>query len=337
MRHVCGSFLLILVAAALLQAPAFAQVISVEPTSFDFGDMQQQQTKTAIVTVKNEGGALLRILDVKADCGCTVPTLAKNSLGPGESTQIEIQFNSKKFHGTVIKSVNITSNDPVNNQVDVMIMAKVHTPMVIDPVNQRVGFTRSKQGEVLSRKVTFTAMDAPKLEISANKTRQGMFDINVINAYEDDPQVGVLEIIVPADMEPGRHRDHVRVKTNIEGMENVDIEMQAWVTQALTVSPEQVSFRYKKNFRQTIRVSPFTEGLEFKVTGAEIDLPEISVEVMETIPNIETKIILTGAPIEKSDPRVMETKGHIKGTLIIHTDNMEAPILKVPVSYMVRL
>ncbi len=40
--------------------------------------------------------------------------------------------------------------------------------------------------------------------------------------------------------------------------------------------------------------------------------------------------------IEITDPRVKETNGYIKGTLIIHTDNVSAPVLKVPVSYMVR-
>ena len=141
---------------------------------------------------------------------------------------------------------------------------------------------------------------------------------------------------MPTNMQPGRHLDVVRVNTNIEAMPTVDIEMQAWVSQALTANPETINFRYKKKFQQTIRVAPFAEGLEYKVTGVEIDLPEISVEVLETIPNKETKVILTGAPIANSDPRVAENKGQIKGTLTIHTNLMETPVIIIPVSYMVR-
>ncbi len=103
-------------------------------------------------------------------------------------------------------------------------------------------------------------MDKPKLEIQAKKTRQGLFQVETINGYEGNPQVSLLQITVPADMVPGRHRDNVRVKTNIEDMPTVDIEMQAWITQNLTASPEQVSFRYKKTFMQTIRISPFEKG-----------------------------------------------------------------------------
>ncbi len=337
MRQVSACFLFVVAALVLIQAPAAAQVISVDPLSFDFGDMKQQQTKTVNVTVTNEGAGLLRILDVKADCGCTVPTLAKDSLAPGETTQIEIQFDSKKFHGKVIKTVNITSNDPQNTQVDILIQANVHTSLVIDPVNQRVGFSPSLQGEVLSRNVTFTAIDSPDLQISAAKTRKGLFEVKAVNNHEGDPQRSILEVIVPADMEPGRHRDHVRVTTNIEEFPTVDIEMQAWIRQTLAVSPEQVSFRFKKNFQQTVRVSPFEKGLEFKVTGAEIDLPEIGVEVLETIPNHETKVLLTGVPISSDDPRAIKNKGQIKGTLTIFTDQAETPVIKVPVTYMVRL
>lgn len=337
MRHVSACLFLILAAVALQSAPAAAQVISVDPMSFDFGTMKQQQTKTVFVTVTNEGAGELRLLDVKADCGCTVPTLEKETLAPGESTKIEIQFNSKKFNGTVIKAINIKSNDPQNSQVDVIIKADVHTSLVINPVNQRVGFSRSLQGETFTKQVTFTAMTDPVLEITADKTRQDLFDVKTINGFEGDPKLSVLEITVPANMEPGRHRDHVRVATNIEEFPTVDIEMQAWVSQSITASPEQISFRYKKTFNQTVRVSPFSEGLEFKVTGAETDLPEITVEVMETIPNKETKVILSGAPIAGDDPRAVENKGQIKGTLIIHTDQMATPTIKIPITYMVRL
>ena len=337
MRQLSACFLFVLAVLALQPAPAAAQVISVEPMSHDFGEMPQQADRTTTVTVTNDGGAELIIEDVKADCGCTVPTLTKNILAPGESTEIEINFNSKKFTGTVYKSIDILSNDPANPEVEVIIKATVNTPLIVDPASNRVGFTRAMQGQSVTKNVTFTATVAPKLEITAEKSRMGLFQVKTTNNHEGNPKVALLEVTVPADMEPGRHRDYVRVQTNLQDMESVDIEMQAWIAQSITVSPEQVSFRFKKSFRQTVRVAPFEVGMDFKVISAEIDLPEISVEVIETIPNEETKVILEGKPISSSDPRAQDTNGKVQGTLIIHTDRPDAPILKVPVSYMVRL
>jgi hypothetical protein len=127
------------------------------------------------------------------------------------------------------------------------------------------------------------------------------------------------------------------VRTNVPENETVDIEMSAWRIQSLTTSPEEVNFRFKRSFRQDVRVAPAEDGLVFKITGAEIDLPEISVTVSETIPNKETMVRLEGAPVAPSDPRAVATKGRIQGTLTIHTDLADLPTLTVPVMYMVRM
>ena len=82
---------------AMVPALASAQAISVSPTSWDFGNMKQQEAKTLMVTITNEGAGRLFIEEVKADCGCTVPELTVKELGPGQSTPLNIEFNSKRF------------------------------------------------------------------------------------------------------------------------------------------------------------------------------------------------------------------------------------------------
>ena len=321
----------------LAAMPAAGQVIAISPRAYDFGNMKQQESRTTFVEVKNEGGGLLVIQDVKADCGCTVPTLTKSELAPGETTQIEARFDSKKFHGQVMKTVQIASNDPVNPVVEFMVTADVHTPLVIDPANQRVGFTRQVVGTAQSGQVTFEATDQTQLEISVDGTRKGLFEVKPVNGLDGQANRAALEIVLPADAPPGRHRDNVRVRTNVPDFETVDIEMSAWRIQSLTASPEQVNFRFKRSFRQDVRIAPAEDGLTFKITGAEIDLPEIEVVIEETIPNQETMVRLQGAPIEPSDPRAVAAKGRIQGTLTIHTDLPDLPALEVPVMYMVRM
>jgi hypothetical protein len=337
MRQVAAVSLLILAGLALGAAPASAQVISATPTSIDFGNMKQMESRDTAVTVTNNGAGILHIREVDADCGCTIPTLAKNELAPGESTVVEINFNSKKFHGNVVKMVHIYSNDPDQPVVDVMLTANVFSPLIIDPPTQRTGFSQSLQGEELTNLVTFTATEAPQLEIDATKSRKGLFDIKTINNYEGNPQVAVMEVTIPADMPTGRQRDNVRVKTNIEDTPYVDIELACWVVRKLAISHEEVNFRYKSDLRQKIRITPFIKGLEFQVTGAEVDLPELEVSYENTIPNKEALVRLSGKPIGKEDPRAVESKGRIEGKLTIFTDLPDLPSIEVPVSYLVRM
>ena len=326
-----------LFALSLTAISATAQVITVTPTVIDFGNMNQMESRDASVRVTNDGAGLLVIREVEADCGCTVPKLAKDQLAPGESTDIDINFNSKKFHGNVMKMVHIYSNDPDTPVVDVVLEAKVFAPVIIDPPTQRVGFDRSLAGESRTGIVTFTATQAPELTLKVGKTRKGLFEVKAINNYEGDPQKAAMEVTIPADMPPGRQRDNARVYTNIEEMPSVDIDLACWVVRQLTLSHEQINFRFKKDLHQKVRLAPFEKGLEFKVTGAEIDLPEIQVEVDNTLPNMEAYVRLDGKPISKDDPRARKAGGRIKGTLKIFTDLANLPVIEVPVTYMIRM
>jgi hypothetical protein len=337
MRPVALIFVLVLVATLGQASSATAQVISVTPTHIEFGNMKQMESRDAEVTVTNQGGGLLRINEVDADCGCTIPTLAKQELAPGESTVIAINFNSKKFSGDIIKMVHVYSNDPTNPVVDVMLTANVFAPLLIDPPTQRVGFSQSPMGEKLTKQVTFTATEAPQLEIMAQKSSKGLFEVGTVNNLDGNPQVAVLEVTIPADMEPGRQRDNVRVKTNLEEMPYVDIELSCWVVRQLSLSHEKVNFRYKRDLRQNIRLAPYDKSLEWKLTGAEIDMPEIEVKVENTIANQEGMVRLSGAPVDSTDPRAVEANGRMQGTLKIFTDLPDLPVIEIPVSYMVRM
>ena len=328
----------LLVLACLLAATAAAaQSVTVTPNQYDFGTMKQQEIRTTQVVISNDGGGLLIIEDVDADCGCTVPKLLTNELRPGESTTLDIEFNSKKMSGNVFKTIRVSTNDPSNPILDVIITANITTPLIVDPVSQRVGFQRGPRGVEHTKRVTFTATETDKLEIQADATRKGLFEVVVVNGLDGDPRKAALDVILPVDMPIGKQRDNVRVRTNIEDMPTVDIEVRCWVHDILVISPGAINFRFKASFKHSVRVAPAQGEVPFKITGAEVDLPEISAEIKETVPNRETLIILQGTPITADDPRAVETNGRIKGILTIHTDLEQQPTIEVPISYMVRM
>lgn len=329
--------LALLLASTLLAGAASAQVIHLDREMVDLGNMNQQESRDIQLTVTNRGGAQLRISEVEADCGCTVPTLNKKILLPGESTIIDINFNSKQFNGHVQKTVTIHSNDPSRPEAVFGIVADVFAPLLIDPATRRLGFSQSSVGETVTKQVIFTATKAPELSIQARKTRKGLFQVEVENNYQGDPRKAALHVTVPADMPPGRQRDNVRVKTSLPEKEFVDIDLSAWPVQALKTSIDQINYRYKKDFSKTIQVIPQGEKMEFNVTEVTCDLPEIDIQVEVPLPNQQTTIRLSGQPIPKTDPRAQKARGRIKGTLTIHTDLKDLPKLEVPITYMVRM
>ncbi len=77
------------------------------------GDLHQDEERTITFTLKNEGPKPLRLIDVKADCGCTTADLPKRAIPPGGTTAVEIHFNGRAPLGNITRSVTIfTDGDP---------------------------------------------------------------------------------------------------------------------------------------------------------------------------------------------------------------------------------
>lgn len=341
MRRITQSAVLVAALAGLLAAllpagAASAQSLKLEPSSIDLGTMKQMDTRTVKVKVSNVGAGLLVIEDVRADCGCTVPELKVKSLKAGESTDLVVNFDSKQFNGQVHKLVKITSNDPDRRVVDLPLTANVKAVLVVDPVSERLGFSSSLRGEVATRNITFTAPDV-NLVLKADKTQKGLFDVKVTNNVGGDPHKAQVEVTRPARMGSGQFTDMVRVTTNVPERPTVDVELRAMVSAELSASPDVVNFRYQPTFSQDVKIFAAKPPMDFKVLRAEIDLPEIRFEIVETVPRQETHIKLTGAPIAKTDPRVAAGNGRITGTLKVYTTSKSIPVIEVPVSYMVRM
>jgi len=337
MRYATTPLLAGLVLIAILSGSAEAQVLHLDKGHINFGTMGQHESQDTQVTVTNKGGGVLIISEVKADCGCTVPTLNKMQLAPGESTVMDINFNSKAFNGNVTKLVHLFSNDPNSPDTTFFIKANIYSTLLVEPSSQRLGFSRSPVGTPVTKMAIFTTSEAPELIIQAQKSRKDLFEVSVINNYEGDPQKSALVVTIPADIKSGRQRDNVRVKTNIEGHETVDIDISAWPIDALSANVDKINYRYKKDLRKTINLRPNVDGLKFKITSVECDLPEIKIIIDEMVPNEQVAIRLSGAPIEKDSPRAVKKKGRITGTLIIHTDLEDLPTLEIPISYMIRM
>ena len=77
---------------------------------WDFGKVNEGEEVKHIYRFKNDGNEDLVINKVTATCGCTVPKWERKPIAPGESSEIEVKFNSKNKPGNQIKNVTIVAN-----------------------------------------------------------------------------------------------------------------------------------------------------------------------------------------------------------------------------------
>lgn len=90
--------------------PSFA----FEETEYNFGQVYEGQKVEKVFKFTNSGTAPLLIQNAKASCGCTVPSWPKNAIGPGESEEIKVVFDSKGKMGNQRKTITITANTDPN-------------------------------------------------------------------------------------------------------------------------------------------------------------------------------------------------------------------------------
>ena len=83
--------------------------INFESEIVDYGTIEKGSDGMRVFTFTNTGNAPLIISDVKASCGCTVPTYSKEAILPGEDGEIEVKYDTKRV-GAFTKTITVSSN-----------------------------------------------------------------------------------------------------------------------------------------------------------------------------------------------------------------------------------
>lgn len=176
--------------------------------SYDFGFVPQHAKISHNFVISSVGSDSLKIVKVIPGCGCTKAPLDKSDLAVGESTNLEIIFDTRSYTNIVKKAPRVLTNE-VPQQKQITFTANVvkdpstTSPVVIKPYKLDLSMMASGKNNTFDFKIenvsdspvslklisypekTF-AVELPK-SIEAGKTGKGT--ITLVNA--DD--IGKLE------------------------------------------------------------------------------------------------------------------------------------------------
>ncbi len=85
-----------------------------DPYTWDFGLVKKNVLVSHDFEIKNNLERVLTIKNVSTSCGCTASSAKKNTLEPGEGTQVAVEFNSKGYNGQVSQFVYVNTDDQDN-------------------------------------------------------------------------------------------------------------------------------------------------------------------------------------------------------------------------------
>lgn len=102
----------LIIASMAFAVAALAQAdITFEKTMHNFGTFDEKTVQTCVFTFTNTGDEPLIVHQAYSSCGCTVPSVPKDPIKPGEKGEIKVTYNGNgKFPGAFKKPITIRSN-----------------------------------------------------------------------------------------------------------------------------------------------------------------------------------------------------------------------------------
>lgn len=100
------------------------QEASTEPYTIDFGRVRSGEIVTKTFSIKNSGDKPVVIINFTTDCGCMTFTFSREPIQPGEEKQVEVNFNSGGYYGSVTKKAGLLISFS-ENQYNIILTANV--------------------------------------------------------------------------------------------------------------------------------------------------------------------------------------------------------------------
>ena len=108
------SMLFALIMSFYLNAQENIAQVEFETKLIDYGDIEFDSDGKRVFKFKNVGNAPLIFNRISSSCGCTVPKRPEKPIQPGESGEIEVEYDTKRV-GIFMKAVTINSNAKTPN------------------------------------------------------------------------------------------------------------------------------------------------------------------------------------------------------------------------------
>jgi hypothetical protein len=316
-----------------------------QPLMHDFGSMTQLAEGTHTWEFKNIGDADLELWMESSTCSCTVAKLTSKDgqekkkvvVKPKDSTNIDLEFQTKMFHDDYEKGATIGTNDPSRRSVTIHVKGKVYPPVMVIP-NELVTFNSVSNEETHQAKIAMFSVDRPDLKIKNLSTTRPEFLVPQVRSLtpEECKQLkvkGGLQVTV--EMKPGmplgRFQDELVMETDHPLKSEVRMKIVGNTTGPISVIPDRLSMKSVSSDKgasrdltllvRAGRPTNFTVGYHPEQVKVEITPDDTPTQKGRYKVSV---IIPPGTPA-----------GAIEGIIILKSDHPKAGEIKIPVSIFI--
>jgi hypothetical protein len=279
----------VLCAAALAQQPRengdapAGPKLTLSERSWDVGEIWQGEKYEHEFTIKNSGDADVTGLKVRGTCGCVKPAIDAETLAPGESAKVAIQFDSKTKSGKTQVTVIIESDSVSQPALFYQVHSDVRPIVETDPPTGMTLDAIVGQKDVVGR-VRLVNNYSDPLRPRIRKLDSEWFDVRIEILTEGRRY---LLIVTPKKKLPeGITRGSVEIETGIKRMPGLTVPLVAKVRPLVMATPPALLIPKNgaQSIRRFVRLAYYGGELDFKVLSVRSPHESISVLAETAVP-----------------------------------------------------
>ena len=122
MKNSALTFITLLISFFIFSQEKQAE-IKFEVTTIDYGEVEFESDGKRVFKFKNIGTAPLIFKRISSSCGCTIPKKPEKPIEPGDSGEIEVEYDTKRV-GIFMKAISVVSNSK-NSSIVLRIKGEV--------------------------------------------------------------------------------------------------------------------------------------------------------------------------------------------------------------------
>lgn len=213
---------------ALADKPPFPKVAPGERVH-EFGSMAVNEEKKHSFRIRNKGEGPLQLEVGPSTCKCTVGSLSKKIVLPGEAVNVELTWRAKEVSQNFAQSATIWTSDPDTPDLQFKVYGKVVEKYVVIPekawhvghvTDVQEGVITAQVASMLERfKITKVDSDNPNVKVS-------FVPLDAVTLMSLHGKAGYqFTVKVGRDMAMGEFRVPVRIHTTLEGSKTIQVDV----------------------------------------------------------------------------------------------------------------
>ncbi|MCH2612825.1 MAG: DUF1573 domain-containing protein [Pirellulales bacterium] len=292
----------------------------------DFGTVARGSEQKFRFEITNLYKEDVVIDSVRASCGCTIPSIEKQTIKSLESGAILATYNTKSFVGSRGATVTVTISKPFFAEVQLQIEGFIRGDVVFVPGKIELG--NIKHGATVTQEVTVKYAGRSSWKITDVQCDKDYYEVEIVDRSMVANQVHYrLLIRLKPEAPVGYIKDDLVLITDDADKGKLKLAVTGNVIAPVTVSPASMVLGTVPPGTQVIKRMVVKADQPFKITGITADQDGFSFEVSKEKKKVHLVPMTFVAPGEAA---------MINAIIRISTDIQDAPSLSSNVSVNVK-